>query len=127
MKDINGVYVVGRLTRDMELRSTSNGFSIGKLSLAVNTTQKEGNEYKDYANFFDVTILGKTAETLQKYLTKGKQIGVVGTLKQERWEKDGDKRSKIVIVAESVQLLGGKSDSEPKQQPKDEYSDDIPF
>ena len=65
----------------------------------------------DDVSYFDVTVWGRTAENLKPYLTKGKQICVKGYLKQDRWEKDGQKFSKVHVIAEEVQLLGGKSDS----------------
>ena len=126
MKNMNSVNLVGRLTRDMDTRTTASGFTIGKIGLAVNTTKKDGDKFLDYANFFDVTILGKTADSLKPFLVKGKQIGVQGRLEQERWEKDGSKFSKVVVIAEHIELLGGKSE-ERKSEPSNEYEDDIPF
>ena len=108
-KDINNVSVVGRLTRDAELKYTNSGFAISNLSLAVNSSRKDGDQWVEEANFFDVTILGRVAETLNQYLQKGKQIAVTGELKQDRWEKDGQKRSRVYILSNNIQLLGGNS------------------
>ncbi len=115
MTDINHVVLIGRLTRDLgsDERSfayTNNGSARANVSIAVNRSVKKGEEWVDEVSYFDVTIWGKTAENLKPYLTKGKQIAVDGHLKQDRWEKDGQKNSRVSIVADNVQLLGGKSD-----------------
>ena len=149
--DINRVVLVGRLTRDAELSYTNTGFALTKFSIAINRRKKSGDQWVDEANFFDVVIWGKRGEALNQYLTRGQQIAVEGELRQERWEKDGMKRSKVSIEATNIQLLGGsKSDrsssnggeyqSKPPQQkqssnaqPFDSYNgggsfeDDIPF
>ena len=113
--DLNHVVLIGRITRDLGADERSfgyvgNGQARANVSIAVNRSHKSGEQYVEEANFFDVTIWGKTAENLKPYLTKGKQICVDGYLKQDRWEKDGQKFSKVSIVANNVQLLGGKSD-----------------
>ncbi|MBP5283190.1 MAG: single-stranded DNA-binding protein [Treponema sp.] len=120
MTDTNHVVIVGRLTRDVgsDERSfayVSSGQARANVSIAVNRSRKNGDQWVDEANFFDVTIWGKTAENLKPYLLKGKQILVDGHLKQDRWEKDGQKFSKVTIVADNVQLLGGKSDNSGQQ------------
>src|SRR5574344_516418 len=108
MADINHVVLVGRLTRDIELAySKNNNTPIGKLSLALNRRRKNGDQWVDEANFFDVTLIGSTAESVKQYLLKGKQVGVEGSLQQDRWEKDGQKFSKVVVIANNIQLLGG--------------------
>ena len=114
--DLNHVVLVGRLTKDLGADERSfgyvgNGQARATVSIAVNRSRKgaDGN-WIDEANYFDVTIWGKTAENLKPYLTKGKQIAVDGYLKQDRWEKDGQKFSKVSIVANNVQLLGGRTD-----------------
>ena len=135
MADLNSVVLVGRLTRDMELKYTQSGTALGSLSIAVGKKRKQGDEWIDEVSFFDVTLWGKQAESLSQYLVKGKQIGVLGELKQERWEQDGQKRSKVAINAQTVQLLGGKEESQggertarPKQEAAPSFDDeDIPF
>ena len=109
--DINRVVLVGRLTRDAELSYTNTGFALTKFSLAINRRKKSGDQWVDEANFFDVVIWGKRGEALNQYLSRGQQVAVEGELRQERWEKDGMKRSKVSIEATNIQLLGGsKSD-----------------
>ena len=110
-KDINHVVLIGRLTRDVggvDFAYTAGGVACANASIAVNRSRKQGDQWVDEVSFFDVTIWGKTAENLRPYLTKGKLIGVDGFLRQDRWEKDGQRFSKIRIVVENVQLLGGK-------------------
>ncbi|MDR3283920.1 MAG: single-stranded DNA-binding protein [Treponema sp.] len=108
MSDVNHVILIGRLTRDAELKYTSTGFAISNFSVAVNRRRKSGEQWIDEANFFDVTLYGKSAESLKTYLIKGKQVAVEGELRQDRWEQeDGQQRSKVVVAANNVQLLGG--------------------
>lgn len=117
MTDLNHVVLIGRLTQDLGSDERSfgyvgNGQARANVSIAVNRSKKEGDQWVEEVNYFFVTIWGKTAENLKPYLTKGKQICVEGHLKQDRWEKDGQKQSRVSIVADNVQLLGGKSDSD---------------
>jgi single-strand DNA-binding protein len=107
MADVNHVTLIGRLTRDAELKYTSTGFAISNFSLALNRRRKNGDQWIDEANFFDVTLYGKSAENLKAYLIKGKQVAIEGELRQDRWEQDGQQRSKVIISATNVQLLGG--------------------
>lgn len=127
MTDINRVVLVGRLTRDLgtdqrEFAYTPNGQARANISIAVNRSRKQGEQWVDEVNYFDVTIWGKTAENLKPYLTKGKQIAVEGYLKQDRWEKDGQKFSKVGVVADSIMLLGGKSDNNGGSQSSGGYT-----
>ena len=115
MTDLNHVVLIGRLTRDLGADERSfgyvaNGQARANVSIAVNRSRKNGEQWVDEVNYFDVTIWGKTAENLKPFLLKGKQICVDGYLKQDRWEKDGQKQSRVSIVANNVQLLGGKSE-----------------
>ena len=107
MADVNHVTLIGRLTRDAELKYTAAGFAISNFSIAVNRRRKNGDQWVEEANYFDINLFGKAAESLKPYLVKGKQIAVEGELKQDRWEQDGQSRSKVVITAGNVQLLGG--------------------
>jgi len=133
MKDINSVVVVGRLTRDAELKYTPTGTAILDLSVAVNRSVKRGDGWEDEVSFFDVVLFGKLAESIVQYCTKGQQIGIQGALRQERWEKDGATRTKVKIIADTVRLLGGKrnaAEPEPVREeiPRaDDFDDDIPF
>jgi single-strand DNA-binding protein len=111
-QDIVSVFAIGRLTRDSELKYTGGGLAIAKFSIACNSRAKKGDEWIDEASFLEVSVFGKSAESLNQYLLKGKQIAVQGRLKQERWESDGQTRSKIVINADNVQLLGGDKNTQ---------------
>ncbi len=111
MADLNHVMLIGRLTRDAELKYTQNGFAISNFSLAVNRRRKNGDQWVEEVSYFEINLFGKVAETLKQYLLKGKQIAVDGELRQDRWEQDGQSRSKVVINANNVQLLGGNSNS----------------
>lgn len=134
MTDINTLTIIGRLASNCDLAYTAGGTARLNLSIAVNRSQKSGGEWSDKASFFDVTVWGKTAENISPYLSKGKQIAVQGYLDQQRWEKDGQRFSKVCIIAEQVQLLGGK-DAGVKQQAQgyteagsdDDFQEEIPF
>jgi single-strand DNA-binding protein len=140
MTDINHVITIGRLTRDISERDfayTTGGTARLNLSIAVNRSVKKNGAWTDSVSFFDVTVWGKTAENIKPYLHKGKQIAVEGYLDQQRWEKDGQKYSKVEIIANNVQLLGGNENGQQSApQPAGEYrsagsgddfSEDIPF
>ncbi len=142
MADINRVILVGRLTRDAELRYTGGGMAVCKFSLAINRRKKSGDRWEDEAHFFDVVLFGKQGEAINQYLVKGKQVGIDGELRQNRWEQDGQSRSKVEIAAFNVQLLGGGRggqtqtrdddsfagyNNESAEEPSGEFEDDIPF
>ncbi len=105
--DINTVVLVGRLTRDAELKYTSGGTAVCKFSIAVNRNRKQGDQFVEEASFFDIVVWGRQGEAVQKYLEKGKQVAIQGELRQNRWEQDGQPRSKVEIHAFNLQLLGG--------------------
>jgi single-strand DNA-binding protein len=75
--------------------------------LAVNRRKKQGDQWVEEANFFDIVLWGKAGEAINQYLVKGKQVAVEGELRQDRWEQDGQNRSKVEIMANNVMLLGG--------------------
>lgn len=116
MTDLNKVFLIGRVTRDIDEKSfgyVGNGNARLNFSIAVNRSVKKEEQYVDETSFFDVTVWGKFAENMKKFLTKGKQVCVSGSLKQDRWEKDGQKFSKVSVIAESIQLIGsGKKSDE---------------
>lgn len=118
MTDINSVVLVGRITKDVgsDERSFSyvgNGTVKAVVNIAVNRGVKKGDKWEDETSFFDVVIWGKTAENLKPRLTKGTQITVSGHLKQDRWEKDGQKQSRVQVVADMVEVPNvSKKDAE---------------
>jgi single-strand DNA-binding protein len=83
--------------------------AVCKFAIAVNKRRKQGEQWVEEANFFDIVLWGRSGESLNQYLVKGKQVAVEGELHQNRWEKDGQTQSKVEIVANNVQLLGGNS------------------
>lgn len=115
MTNLNQVILMGNLVRDCganenDFGYAANGQARANITIAVNRSKKQGDEWVDETSFFDITVWGKTAENLKPYFTKGTKIAVAGYLKQDRWEKDGQKHSRISIVANSVELCGGKKE-----------------
>jgi single-strand DNA-binding protein len=110
MASFNRVILVGNLTRDVELRRTPQGTAVTDIGLAVNERVKRNEEWVDEVNFFDITLWGRTAEVAGEYLSKGSAVLIEGRLKYETWsQEDGSKRSKVKVVGEKMQMLGGKS------------------
>ena len=111
--DYNKITLIGRLTRDIDLKYTTTGTAIAAVSLASNRSVKKQDNWETEVSYFDANIYGRMAENLKPYLIKGKMILIAGRLKQDRWEKDGQKFSRIKIEVEEVQLLGGNSSENP--------------
>jgi single-strand DNA-binding protein len=151
MASFNKVILVGNLTRDPELRYTPKGMAIAKIGLAVNRNwTNEAGEKKEEVTFVDVDIFGRTAENVAQYMKKGRPILIEGRLRLDQWDdkQTGQKRSRLGVVAETVQFLGSptgggsgdgseaprrqaapsapapSSSSEPDMPPPD---DDVPF
>ena len=109
MASFNRVILLGNLTRDVELRHLQSGSAVADVGLAVNDRRKTASgEWVDETSFFDVTLWGRTAEVAAEYLTKGSPMLVEGRLKQETWEKDGQKRSKVKVICEKMQMIGAR-------------------
>lgn len=106
MAQLNKVFLIGNLTADPELRYTPNGSAVSDLRLAINRswTNKEGASNQDTV-YIDVTVWERQAENCVKFLKKGRSVHVEGYLKMDSWESNGEKRSKIKVVAETVQFL----------------------
>ena len=109
MASFNRVVLVGNLTRDVELRYIPSGTAVTDIALAVNERVKKNDQWVEEANFFDVTLWGRTAEVAAEYLSKGSSVLIEGRLKQDKWEQDGQKKSKIKVVGERMQMLGSRS------------------
>lgn len=141
--DLNSVTIIGRLVREAELKSLPSGSYVSKFSLAVNETQyvKDG-ENKEHVSFVDCILFGKGAEIFCKYAQKGKRIGVIGRLRQSRWENaEGKAMSRIEIMVDHFQFLDSKGAGEnaghiddkamdeqaSKQNFAEPFNDDIPF
>ena len=115
MASFNKVILIGNLTRDPELRYTPKGTAIAKIGLAVNRTwRNEAGETKEEVTFVDVDIFGRTAENVGQYMRKGRPIMVEGRLKLDSWDdkQTGQKRSRLGVIAETVQFLGSPAGGE---------------
>jgi single-strand DNA-binding protein len=113
--NINRVILTGNLTFDPELRSLPSGTSVCKLRVACNTRRKNNatNEWEDKPNYFDVTVWGAQGENCARYLSKGRPVAIDGRLEWSEWQdkETGKNRSKVEIVADTVQFLGGRDDA----------------
>jgi len=156
MANLNKVMLIGNLTRDPELRYTPKGTAVADIALAINRVwNNEQNQRQEETTFVDITLWGRQAELAQQYLTKGRGAYIEGRLQMDTWDdkQTGQKRSKLKVVAESLQFLpdgkggaggqipqGGAQSSRPPQQqqnrpqgasaaPAEDYGDedDIPF
>jgi len=129
MPNLNKVFLMGNLTRDVELKSTASNQSVAQIGLAVNRRWRtpEGED-REEVTFVDCEAWGRTAETLAKYLSKGRPVFIEGRLKLDQWEdKEGGKRSKLKIVVEGFQFIdskpgaggggGGGGDDYPQSRP----------
>jgi single-strand DNA-binding protein len=111
MPNLNKVMLMGNLTRDPELRRTPRGTAVTQIGLAVNRSWKnDAGEKQEETTFVDVEFFGRTAEVAQEYLAKGRSVYVEGRLKLDQWDdKDtGQKRQKMRVIGETLQMLGGK-------------------
>lgn len=130
---VNRVILLGNLGKDVEIRYTSGGQAVASIRLATSRswTDKQSGQKKTETEWHEVEAWGKLAELCGQYLKKGRTIYVEGRLKTETWEKDGQKRYKVKVVAESVQFIGGGSagDRERNAPDVDSGGDDgsIPF
>lgn len=130
---MNRVCITGNLTREPELRSTSSGTAVLNFGVAVNERRfnQQSQQWEDYAHFVDCVLFGKRAESLQRYMHRGDRVGIDGKLRYSSWESNGQKHSKLEVVVDDVDLLGGKrsTDQQATQQgePADVYNDDITF
>lgn len=140
-RGFNQVVLLGNLTRDPDLRSTPNGQSVCSFSLALNRSYKDAktDEWKEVTDYVDIVAWGSLGERVSQYCHKGKQVLVNGRLQSRSWEQDGQKRSKVEVLAQDVTFLGGATDgagggsdnsdpAESKSKPKDEdvVINDIP-
>ena len=129
---INSVNITGNLTRDIELRQTQSGYSIGAISVAVNDRRKnpQTEEWEDKPNFVECTLFGKRAEGLAPYLKKGQKVGINGKLDWQQWEtQDGSKRSTLKVIVNDLELLGGARQQSQEQGATEEAvtNEEIPF
>lgn len=104
---INRVVISGNLTRDAELRSTQSGYTVLGFGVAVNDRRRnqQTGEWEDYPNFIDCTLFGQRGQALEAYLKKGTKVTIEGKLRQSQWERDGQKRSKIEVIVDEIELM----------------------
>ena len=123
--DLNVVVLVGRLTRNAELKYSQNGMSsMLRFSIAVNSRRRgaDGN-WSDDPNFFDCVYFSKTAEAMSQYLEKGRQVAIQGELRQSRWEgQDGQARNRVEIFVNNLTLLSQSQGGRPQGAPSQSYS-----
>ena len=139
MASFNRVILIGNLTRDVELRYLASGMAVTDIGLAVNDRRKNANgEWIEEVTFVDVTVWGRTAEVMSEYLSKGSPVFIEGRLKLDSWEgQDGQKRSKLKVVCERMQLIGGRGQggqggaeggaSRPAARPSPQRGQDSPY
>ena len=139
MSSFNKVIIMGRLTRDVELKSVNNGTSLTQIGIAVNErrTTRDGT-WQDNVHFLEVTFWGKQAEVLSQYMEKGQPLLIEGRIKQDRWESDGQKHSRLKIHGEKFSFVGDRQHGSEvilqenpshtkKRTPVSPPDDDIPF
>lgn len=133
MANYNKVILMGNLTRDPELRYTPAGKAVANFSIAVNRRYRTDDQVREETDFFDIVVFGKQAENCSEYLSKGRPVLVDGRLQQRRWETDdGQKRSKVEVVAMTVQFLGSRGQENSRStgggdEPPEFDDSDIPF
>ncbi len=137
MASLNKVILIGNLTRDPELRYIPSGTPVAKFGLAINERFKQGEEWKEKTVFVDITVWGRQAENCSEYLGKGRSVCVEGRLQFSTWETDdGQKRSKLDVVADRVVFLGSKGGDfggskeggyESSSKQESGKDDDVPF
>lgn len=108
MASFNRVILVGNLTRDVEVKYIQSGTAVTEIGLAVNDRVKKDGQWVDEATFVDITLWGRTAEIAGEYLSKGSPVLIEGRLKLDSWETDGQKKYKLRVVGERMQMLGGR-------------------
>lgn len=144
---INKAFISGNLTRSAEVRSASAGTQVTQFGVAVNDRRKnpQTGDWEDYPNFIDCIIFGTRGEKLQPYLVKGSKVAIEGKLRWSQWERDGQKRSKIEVIVDEIELLSksapvssseqGAYTPQPQTAPQAApqyaqatvYDEDIPF
>jgi single-strand DNA-binding protein len=117
MANFNRVILMGNVTRDPELRYISSGTAVTDIGLAINDRRKNASgEWVEETTFVDVTLWGRTAEVAGEYVTKGSPLFIEGRLKLDTWEKDGKKNSKLRVVCDRMQLMGGRGGDGPRRE-----------
>ena len=132
---INQVFLSGNLTRDIELRNTKTGKTVGTFGIAVNDRRRNpiSGEWEDYPNFFDCSIFERDAEHFAPDLTKGAKVFIQGKLHYSAWESNGQKRSKVDVTVDKIEPAQRAArqqqtqDAQPQYEQPAMYGEDIPF
>jgi len=126
---INQVTISGNLTKDSVMRRTAGGLAILSGSVAVNDRRKnpQTGEWEDYPNFIDFSIFGRRAETLEQHLVKGTKVCISGRLRWSQWERNGEKRSKVEVIADEIVFTKRQQVQQAQYADAYYYDDDIPF
>ena len=108
---LNKAILMGRLTRDPELRQTAGGTPVLGMGVAVNDRRRnvQTGQWEDYTNFIDCTMFGARADALNKYLSKGTKVTIEGKLRWSQWERDGQKRSKIEVIVDELEFMSSRN------------------
>lgn len=118
MASYNRVILMGNLTRDVDLKYLQSGTAVSEIGLAVNNRRKnQAGEWVEEPVFVDVTLWGRTAEVASEYLSKGSPVLIEGRLKLDTWETEGQKRSKLRVVGETMQMLGSRGGGGDRPRP----------
>ena len=130
MKDINRLFLEGRLTRDIgerDYKAAASGQGVLNFSIASNYPVRQGDSWEDEVSYFDVVCFGKQADSLSKILCKGSHVFIEGTLRQERWQaKDGTKKSAVRVRADLVKVEKDLPATQ-EHEARDDFIDDVPF
>ena len=132
---VNQVALTGNITRDPELLATQGGTAVLSFGIAVNDRIKNASgEWEDVPNFFECVTFGNRAKALSHILTKGMKVSIAGKLRYSSWEKDGQKHSKVDIIANEIELMQNRNQQQEQPQqyqpttvPQDVYDEYIPF
>jgi single-strand DNA-binding protein len=121
MANLNRVHLMGRVTKDLELRYTPKGTAIANLGLAVNRVWSEDGEKRQETTFVDVTLWGRVAEVASQYLKKGRSVFVEGRLQLKSWDdkQTGQKRSRLIVLGENLQFLSDRTGIGPEHSQSD--------
>ena len=126
---INRVNVSGNLTRDAELRRTQGGTDVTNFCVAVSDRRKnpQTGEWEDYPNYVDCVMFGRRAEVLAPMLRKGSKVAIEGRLRFNSWERDGQRRSKLEVLVDEVELMTPRGDRSGSRAPMGAYDENVPF
>ena len=124
---INRVNISGNLTRDPELRVTAGGTQVLSFGVAVNDRRRNAQtgEWEDYPNYIDCTMFGARAESLNRYLNKGTKVSIEGKLRWSQWERDGQKRSKLEVIVDEIEVMV-RREGQTQAQPQQSLADTVP-